>query len=109
MSPSVEVNKALERLAKAAEKGQARNSDIKHLDARTRSLVMIGAAICTDAPAKTFASMVKLALAAGATSEEVVGTLLAVAPEAGGPRVVTAAPKIALALGYDVDAAFEHE
>ncbi|MFZ0013976.1 MAG: carboxymuconolactone decarboxylase family protein [Acidimicrobiia bacterium] len=79
------------------------------LDSRTRALVSIGAAVCMDAPTKTFRSLVDAGLEAGATTEEVVGALLAVAPTAGGPRVVAAAPRIALALGYDVEAAFEHE
>jgi alkylhydroperoxidase/carboxymuconolactone decarboxylase family protein YurZ len=44
---------------------------------------------------------VQWALAAGATTDEIVGTLLAVAPVAGVARVVAAAPEVALALGYD--------
>lgn len=109
MSPKAEVEQILERLAEVSETGSHRPSDPRYLDERTRALVAIGAAACTDAPTKTFKSLVDSALQAGATSEEVVGALLAVAPAAGGPRVVTVAPKIALALGYDVDAAFEHE
>ena len=109
MSPKAEVEQLLEKLAEISKPGSHETPELKYLDARTRTLVAIGAAVCTDAPAKTFESMVESALDAGATPEEVVGALIAVAPAAGGPRVVTAAPKIALALGYDVDAAFEHE
>jgi alkylhydroperoxidase/carboxymuconolactone decarboxylase family protein YurZ len=49
------------------------------------------------------------ALDAGATAEEVVGTLIAVAPASisGLPRVVSATPEVALAIGYDIDQAFE--
>jgi hypothetical protein len=36
-----------------------------------------------------------------------VGCLIAVAPIVGLARVVSAAPELALALGYDVDAAVE--
>jgi hypothetical protein len=36
-----------------------------------------------------------------------VGVLLAVVPILGEPRVVSAAPKLGLALGYDVGAALE--
>jgi alkylhydroperoxidase/carboxymuconolactone decarboxylase family protein YurZ len=50
---------------------------------------------------------VETALAAGATAEDVVGTLVAVAPISGLARVVSAAPEVALSLGYDLDVAFE--
>ena len=47
------------------------------------------------------------ARAAGADVDEIVGTLIAVAPTVGLARVVSAAPELALSLGYDVDAALE--
>ena len=49
-----------------------------------------------------------LALAAGATSDEIVATLEAVTPVTGDARAVLCAPKLALALGYDVEADLEH-
>jgi alkylhydroperoxidase/carboxymuconolactone decarboxylase family protein YurZ len=109
MSPKAEVEQLMKRLAEAADTQRHRTPETTYLDPRTRALVAIGAAACTDAPTKTFQVLVGSALQAGATSEEVVGALLAVAPAAGEARVVTVAPKIALALGYDVDAAFELE
>ena len=48
-----------------------------------------------------------LALEAGATNDEIVASLEAVTPVTGTARVVQCTPKIALALGYDVDAALE--
>ena len=42
---------------------------------------------------------------AGATGEEIADALLVIAPVAGLGRVVTAAPDLATALGYDIDAA----
>ena len=48
-----------------------------------------------------------LALAAGATNDEIVATLAAVTPVTGAARVVQCAPKLALALGYDVEEALE--
>ncbi len=45
---------------------------------------------------------VTAALDAGATPEEILGVLTAVAPQTGMPRVVAAAPEIMLALGLDV-------
>ena len=50
---------------------------------------------------------VQWALAAGATADEIVGTLMAVAPITGVARVLAAAPEFAMALDYDLDAAFE--
>ncbi len=47
------------------------------------------------------------ALAAGATQDEVAGVLLTIAPMAGLGRVVSAAPKVATALEYDIEAALE--
>ena len=59
------------------------------------------------AAASSYQSNVEMALAAGASVDEIVGTLIAVAPDVGVVRTVSAAPELALALGYDVDAAFE--
>ena len=41
------------------------------------------------------------------TSDEIVASLEAVTPVTGAVRVVQCAPKVAFALGYDVDAALE--
>jgi hypothetical protein len=48
-----------------------------------------------------------MAFAAGAGIDEIVGTLIAVAPTVGLVRTVSAAPELALALDYDIDAALE--
>ncbi len=77
------------------------------LDDRTAALVRVAATIAVDAAPSSFQHAVALALAAGVTSEQVVATLEAVTPVTGAPRVVQCAPKVALALGYDVDAALE--
>ena len=50
---------------------------------------------------------VAAALDAGATAEEILGTLIAVAPITGIARIVLATPDVALSIGYDLDAAFE--
>jgi 4-carboxymuconolactone decarboxylase len=55
----------------------------------------------------TYQWATQVALAAGATDEEIVGTLIAVTPVAGVTRAVWAAPELALALGYDIDEAVE--
>jgi hypothetical protein len=44
----------------------------------------------------------------GATNDEIVGCLIAALPALGVARVVSAAPKLGLALGYDVGSALEN-
>ncbi len=77
------------------------------LDERTLALVRVGALVAVDAGVPSYLSAVEAAFAAGATPEEIVDALIAVMPIAGVPRVVAAAPRLGLALGYDVPAALE--
>jgi alkylhydroperoxidase/carboxymuconolactone decarboxylase family protein YurZ len=69
------------------------------LDARTFSLVKIAALIALDAPPASYAWQIGNALDEGASPEDILGVLRAVAPQVGGPRVMAAAPEIMLALG----------
>lgn len=69
------------------------------LDARTYALVKIAALIALDAPPASYAWQIGNALEEGATPEDVLGVLRAVAPQVGGPRVIAAAPEIMLGLG----------
>jgi 4-carboxymuconolactone decarboxylase len=69
------------------------------LDARTFALVKIAALIAMDAPPASYTWQVANALDEGASPEDILGVLKAVAPQVGGPRVVAAAPEIMLALG----------
>jgi 4-carboxymuconolactone decarboxylase len=77
------------------------------LDRQSHSLARIAALIAMDAAPPSYMSAASDALDAGITMEEIVGTLIAVMPVVGVPRVVSAAPKLGLALGYDVSEAFE--
>jgi 4-carboxymuconolactone decarboxylase len=77
------------------------------LDRKTHALVQISALIALDAAPQSYASCVDAARCAGASREEIVGTLVALISVVGTPRVVSAAPKLGLALGYDLDAALE--
>ena len=77
------------------------------IDERTTALARIAATIAVDAAPSSFQFAVSHALAAGVSPDEIVATLEAVTPVTGAARVVQCAPKIALALGYDVDAALE--
>ena len=49
----------------------------------------------------------RLAVAAGASEDEIAEVLLAIAPVTGLGRVVAAAPDLGTALGYDIAAALE--
>lgn len=69
------------------------------LDSRSYALVKIAALIAMDAPPASYVWQVANALTEGATPEDVLGVLIAVAPQVGGPRVVAAAPEIMVALG----------
>jgi alkylhydroperoxidase/carboxymuconolactone decarboxylase family protein YurZ len=77
------------------------------LDQKTHALVRLGAALAVDAAPSSYQSTIDRAFVAGASIDEIVGTLIAVAPTVGLARVVSAAPELALALGYDLEAAFE--
>jgi alkylhydroperoxidase/carboxymuconolactone decarboxylase family protein YurZ len=77
------------------------------LDPRTRALIRLGALLALGAAPVSYHWAVSAALDAGATAEEVLGTLIAVAPISGVARVVLATPDVALSIGYDIDAAFE--
>jgi 4-carboxymuconolactone decarboxylase len=77
------------------------------IDSKTAALVRVGATVAVDASLATFQHAISLALAVGASSDEIVACLEAVTPITGAARVVQCTPKVALALGYDVDAALE--
>jgi 4-carboxymuconolactone decarboxylase len=81
---------------------QLQNLASSGLDARTYSLVKIAALIAVDAPPASFAAQVTFALEAGVGPDELVGVLVAVAPQVGLPRVVAAAPELMLALDLPV-------
>jgi 4-carboxymuconolactone decarboxylase len=72
-----------------------------------RPLFQLAALIAGDGTCASYQSVVASALAAGASVEEVVDVLLAVAGTVGGARVVAAAPLLARAVGFDVDEAFD--
>ena len=69
------------------------------LDGRTFALVKIAALIALDAPPASYAWQVANALGDGASPEDILAVLRAVAPQVGGPKVVAAAPEIMVALG----------
>jgi 4-carboxymuconolactone decarboxylase len=79
------------------------------LDPKTHALVRLGALVSLGAAPASYRLTVERAYAAGATDEEIIGVLAAVSPAVGYARVVAAAPDLALAIGYDVEAALDLE
>jgi alkylhydroperoxidase/carboxymuconolactone decarboxylase family protein YurZ len=69
------------------------------LDGRSYALVKLAALIALDAPPASYVWQVANAIAEGATPEDLVGVLIAIAPQVGGPKLVAAAPELMLALG----------
>ena len=77
------------------------------LEGKTYALTRLAALLSVGAPVASCRWGAELAQEAGATEEEIVGVLWAVGPVIGLARVVAAAPALALAIGYDVEAAFD--
>jgi 4-carboxymuconolactone decarboxylase len=80
--------------------------EVINLDQRTCALARLAALIALDGGTTSFVATVQDAQAAGASPNEIVATLLAVLPAVGVVRASSAAPKLALALGYELDPAF---
>ena len=78
-----------------------------HLDARVTALLRLASLVALGGPDTAFAHAVTLALASGASEDDITEALIAVAPIVGSARAVASAPKVALAMGYDVEADLE--
>jgi alkylhydroperoxidase/carboxymuconolactone decarboxylase family protein YurZ len=77
------------------------------LDPKTLALVRLAALVAAGGAVPSYGAQADAAVNAGATAAEIVDVLIAVIPVVGLPRAVAAAPKLALALGYDIDDALE--
>lgn len=73
------------------------------LDRQTRMLVRLVALLAVGAPVTSLQWAVERAAAAGAGVGTLTGVMLAAAPEAGVARLVECAPRLALALGFDIE------
>lgn len=73
------------------------------LDARSVALLRLGALIARGAAGPTWQQCVWEARSAGLSPDEIVGSLIALAPTIGPDRLVAAAPDLAHALGFDVE------
>ena len=66
-------------------------------------LIRLAALLAVGACTNSLRWAVELAAAAGADDDAIVGALLAGAAVAGSAQVVSSAPRLALALGFDVE------
>jgi alkylhydroperoxidase/carboxymuconolactone decarboxylase family protein YurZ len=72
------------------------------LDPRTFWLVRIAALVALSAPPASYQRQLSSALDSGVTPAEILGVLHAIAPQVGGPSIVSAAEEIMLALGLSL-------
>jgi len=72
------------------------------LDPRSYALVKIAALVALDSPPASYLWQVANAIDAGATPKDILGVLRAVAPQVGGPKAISAAPEIMVALGLSL-------
>jgi 4-carboxymuconolactone decarboxylase len=72
------------------------------LDPRSYALVKIAALVALDSPPASYLWQVANAIEAGATPKDILGVLRAVAPQVGGPKAISAAPEIMVALGLSL-------
>ena len=77
------------------------------LDAKTEALLQVAVSVAIGSSAVCLEWSAARAMAAGASKDEIADVLLAIAPVAGLGRVVSAAPGVADALEYDIEAALE--
>jgi 4-carboxymuconolactone decarboxylase len=82
---------------------QLENLEVSGLDPRTYALVKVATLIAIDAPPASYVAQVAFAREAGVTADEIIGVLVASAPQVGIPKVIAAAPEIMLALDLPLD------
>lgn len=73
------------------------------LDAKTLALVRLGALVAIGAPDASLRVQVDDAVSAGAKDSEIIAILAGISSIVGWPRVVAAAPKLIVAMGYESD------
>lgn len=74
------------------------------LPATVIAMIRVASLVALDAPYATYRNEVAAALKAGLDLDDLLAVLLAVADQTGSARVVAAAPLIATAAGYDIEA-----
>ncbi len=73
------------------------------LNARTRMLVNVAALLAMGASTTSLRWAVELAACVGADDEQIVGVLAAVGSAVGSASVASGAPRLALAIDYDIE------
>ena len=73
------------------------------LDRRTRVLVRLAALLAVGASTTSLRWATELVTATGLDDDAVLGVLIAAAGAVGSARIVASAPRLALALGFDVE------
>jgi hypothetical protein len=85
----------------------APSKTVPRLDPRSEALLRIAALVALDAPSTSYRAAVDAAQRSGARLEDIFAVLVAIADEVGSARTISAAPRLALAAGYDVEADLE--
>lgn len=73
------------------------------LNPKEALLVRLAALLAVGAATPSLREVVDRASAAGATANEIVGVLVAVGPAIGLASLVACAPRLAMAIGYDLE------
>ena len=89
--------------------GVGRDLECQDLNPKTLALVRLAALVAVGGAVPSYGAQADAAVGAGATAAEIVDVLVGVVPVVGLPSVVAAAPKLAMALGYDIDEALEYQ
>ena len=90
-------------LALRAESADHSVADAAALPPRVRALVRLAALFAVDAPTSSLRWAVELASCAGVDDDDIVGALVTVGSDIGLAQVVSTAPRLALAIGYDIE------
>lgn len=72
------------------------------LDERSFALVKIAALVALDSPPASYLWQISNAVDAGVSPRDILGVLRAIAPQVGGPKAISAAPEIMVALGLSL-------
>lgn len=92
-----------ERLVDSVLSCGSADRSLRALERKAEALVQVGALLSVGASTASLRWTVELAQATGATDEEILGVLVAIGPAVGLARVVSEAPRLALAMGYDIE------
>lgn len=83
--------------------GQVRADRQTELGSKVDLLVRLAALLAVGAAMPSLRDAVQQASAAGATTNEIVGVLVSVGPTIGLASLVASAPRLAMAIGYDLE------